>query len=490
VSKKYKILIVDDEAINVAVLTSYLSKKYTIITASNGEIALETIKKEEPDLILLDVIMPGIDGFDVCKSIKQDAKFKFVPVVMLTILAAREYHQKGIEVGADDFLKKPANEFELNEKIKALLRIKEQHDSLRTDRNKAYEYLDYVGALVAVLNLDNRLIHINKKGADILGYSRHNIINRDWIDLFVAESYAEYVASKYNSMKNRISNDPECHEYPIMTITRKERLFKWYDSVLKDDDGKVTSILISGEDITEKRKDEIKLMEYAYQMKRSNDIKDLFTDVLRHDLLNPAGLVKSFTEILEDTELNEKQKHVVDNIKLSNMKLINLIEDAAQLAKLESIDEMVFVKIDIVSIINDVLETFRYEMTAKRIETNLILKDSYFAYANPMIQGVFSNLISNSIKYSPENSTITITVEDIGSRWKVSIADEGDGIPNKDKMAVFDRFNRLHKESIKGNGIGLAIVKRIINLHEESVEVIDNPAGKGSIFWFTLKKAQ
>ncbi|MBP1909758.1 HAMP domain-containing sensor histidine kinase [Methanolobus bombayensis] len=69
------------------------------------------------------------------------------------------------------------------------------------------------------------------------------------------------------------------------------------------------------------------------------------------------------------------------------------------------------------------------------------------------------------------------------------MADQGDGIPDADKEAVFTRFNRLHKENIKGSGIGLAIVKRIMDLHGESVAVIDNPQGKGSVFWFTLKKA-
>lgn len=486
-----KILIVDDERINAALITSYLSKSYDIIIASSGEEALKIVKKESPDLILLDVVMPGMDGFDVCKIIKQDYKLDFIPIIMLTALTSRENHQKGIEVGADDFLKKPADKFELNEKIRALLRIKEQHDSLLTDRNKAYEYLDYVGVLIAVLDKNYKLIHINKKGADILGYNRENIINRDWLDLFVAETYVEHVRSKYDNLLNKgKSNSPEYHEYPIMTITRKERLFRWSDSVLTDEEHNITSILISGEDITEKRKDEIRLMEYANELKHSNDLKDLFTDVLRHDLLNPAGLIKSFIEILEEKDPSDEQKRIIDNIKRSNLKLIELIEDAAHLAKLESMEEMVFVKTEIGPIIQDTIESFIPEIERKSIKLDMVSGISYPALANPMIQGVFSNLLSNAIKYSPGNTTITIRVEDTANRWKVSIADQGDGIPDKDKAAVFDRFNRLHKENIKGNGIGLAIVKRIMDLHEESVGIVDNPEGKGSIFWFTLKKTQ
>jgi PAS domain S-box-containing protein len=486
---KDKILIVDDEKINVAVLTSYLADNYDVITASNGEEALKIVKKEEPDLILLDVVMPGMDGFDICKIIKHDYKLDFIPIIMLTALTSRNDHHKGIEVGADDFLKKPADRFELDKKITALLRIKEHHDSLLQDRNKAYEYLDYVGVLIAVLDRDYKLIHINQKGADILGYNRNNIINRDWIDLIVSESYANLVKRKYDMLLDGIMNEPECSEYPIMTITRKEKLFKWHYSVLRDAKGNITNILMSGEDITEKRKDEIKLMEYAKELQKSNEIKDLFTDVLRHDLLNPAGLIKSFTELLEETGTNEKQQRLIENIKKSNLRLIGLIDNAAKLAKLESINEMAFVKTNISQMINDVQDNFEQDLKSKNITLKSETYGQHPALANPMIEGVFSNLISNAIKYSPENTNITVKVEDLADKLKISVADQGDGVPDKDKEAVFTRFNRLHKENIKGSGIGLAIVKRIMDLHGENVGVIDNPQGRGSVFWFTLKKA-
>lgn len=486
---RQKILIVDDERINVAVISSYLSEDYDVTTASNGESALEMVKEEVPDLILLDVIMPGMDGFDVCRIIKHEYKLDFIPIIMLTALTSKDDHQKGIEVGADDFLKKPADRFELEKKITSLLRIKEQHDSLLVDRNKAYEYLDYIGSLVAVLDNDYRLVHINKKGSDMLGYNRMNIINRDWMDLFVAESYSSHVRGRYERLLDDGTGSSEYHEYPVMTITRKERLFRWYDSVLKCGDSGEKCILISGEDITEKRKDEIKLIEYAEQMKHSNELKDLFTDVLRHDLLNPAGLIRSFTELLEETETSDRQKHIIGMIQRSNSKLIELIEDAAQLAKLESMDEMAIIRTDLATISRNLLESFTPFMQSKDIKAEKHIGANCPALANPMIEAVFSNLISNAIKYSPEQTTISVAIDDLGDRWKVKVKDQGDGIPDKDKGAVFDRFNRLHKENIKGNGIGLAIVKRIIDLHGESVGVVDNPEGKGSIFWFTVKKA-
>lgn len=489
-TSRHKILIVDDAETNVAVIKDSLAKDYDVISANNGNDALELVKTEKPDLILLDVIMPVLDGFKVCKIIKHDYKMDFIPVVMLTSLTSKEDHHRGIEVGADDFLKKPVEKFELQKKITSLLRIKDQHDSLLRDLNKAYDYLDYVGVLIAVLDKDYKLVHINKKGAEFLGYKRNNILNRPWIDLFVADDHMDHVTETYENLQKGLIKPYEYHEYTIITITGKQRLYKWYDSPLADENGKIYGIVISGEDITDKRKAEIKLQEYADQLKRSNDLKDLFTDILRHDLLNPAGLVMSFTEFLGETKLDEKQQHMLKNIKTSNLKLIELIEGAAHLAKFESMDKIEFTKVNLVSILNDCTNSYLLDMQNKGIKIEFLFKGAYPAMANPIIERVFSNLLSNSIKYSNNDTTIKISIEDAGEKWKIGIIDQGDGIPDKDKNTVFERFKRLHKDNIRGSGIGLAIVKRIVELHNEKVWATDNPEGKGSIFWFTLKKAE
>lgn len=487
---RHKILIVDDTSLNVALMKDYLSKDYDVISANDGNDALELVKTQKPDLILLDVIMPGIDGFEVCKIIKHDYKMDFIPIVMITSLTSKEDHHKGIEVGADDFLKKPVEKFELEKKITSLLRIKDQHDALLKDLNKAYDYLDYVGVLIAVLDKDYKLVHINKKGAEFLGYNKKNVLNRPWIDLFVADDHMDHVTETYDNLQKGLIKPYEYHEYTIITIDGKQRLYKWYDSPLTDKNGKIYGIVISGEDITDKRKAEMQLQEYADQLKRSNDLKDLFTDILRHDLLNPAGLVMSFTEFLGETKLDEKQQHMLKNIKTSNLKLIELIEGAAHLAKLESMDKIELNKVNLTSIFNDCTNNYFLDMKNKEIRIEFLFKGEYPAMANPIIERVFSNLLSNAIKYSNSDTAIKISIEDAGEKWKIGIIDQGDGIPDKDKNLVFERFKRLHKDNIRGSGIGLAIVKRIVELHNEKVWVTDNPEGKGSIFWLTLKKAE
>ena len=132
ITKKSRILCVDDEPANLKLLEAALIPRgYEVIKAKNGEEALERIKGQEIDLILLDVMMPKIDGFEVCKKIKENPLTQLIPVVMVTALADKESRIKGLEKGANDFLTKPVDSSELMVRVKNLLRVKEFEDFLK-----------------------------------------------------------------------------------------------------------------------------------------------------------------------------------------------------------------------------------------------------------------------------------------------------------------------------------------------------------------------
>jgi two-component system, sensor histidine kinase and response regulator len=132
------ILIVDDEPENRILLEGFLVPQgYRVVTAADGAQAIAEVHAAAPDLILLDVMMPGRDGFDVCRELKANPATWFIPVVMVTALSDRDDRIRGIEAGADDFLSKPVYRWELLTRTKSLLRIKRLHDDLQ----KSYEQL-------------------------------------------------------------------------------------------------------------------------------------------------------------------------------------------------------------------------------------------------------------------------------------------------------------------------------------------------------------
>ena len=128
---KPTILIVDDEERNIRLLKAMLmAKNYNLLEASHGEEALRIVSETPLDMILLDVMMPQMDGFEVCRRLKQDERTRKIPVIMVTALSEKQHRVKAMEVGADDFLSKPVDLTELTIRVKSLLRIKSSHDDL------------------------------------------------------------------------------------------------------------------------------------------------------------------------------------------------------------------------------------------------------------------------------------------------------------------------------------------------------------------------
>jgi putative two-component system response regulator len=130
---QWRVLVVDDDALHRQFLQDHLlDEGYLVNTAADGEEALEKVKADTPDLILLDVMMPKLDGYEVCRRLKSDERTILIPIVMITSLKATHERIKGIEAGADDFLSKPFNRLELLTRVRSLLRLKRHTDELES----------------------------------------------------------------------------------------------------------------------------------------------------------------------------------------------------------------------------------------------------------------------------------------------------------------------------------------------------------------------
>lgn len=128
-----RVLIVDDIAANVRLLQAKLEADYyEVLTASDGHAAIATAIAQQPDIILLDVMMPEIDGYEVCRQLKQHAETRHIPIILITALDGREDRLSGLEAGADDFLTKPVDDVVLMARLQALVRLKQMVDDLRS----------------------------------------------------------------------------------------------------------------------------------------------------------------------------------------------------------------------------------------------------------------------------------------------------------------------------------------------------------------------
>ncbi|MDG7052538.1 MAG: PleD family two-component system response regulator [Wolbachia endosymbiont of Alcedoecus sp.] len=186
-----KILVVDDVLSNVKLLEARLKAEYyTVIVAHDGKEAIDLVAKQQPDIILLDIMMPKINGFEVCKSLKSDPLTTHIPIIMVTALHDTHDRVQGINAGADDFLTKPIDETALSARIKSLMRLKMVIDELRLRGETNAEIGGVAGS--SIMDYSNQIFDANILVVDE--------------DVFQAEQIYNVLSQRFGSIK--VLNDP------------------------------------------------------------------------------------------------------------------------------------------------------------------------------------------------------------------------------------------------------------------------------------------
>ncbi|WP_305064797.1 PAS domain-containing sensor histidine kinase [Methanococcoides sp.] len=330
-------------------------------------------------------------------------------------------------------------------------------------------------------------IGCNKAFEDMTAHKKEEIIGKS-----VYELCQNDLAYKYHEMDMELMANGGIQIYESQVenpVTKSRQDVIFHKSVFTDMNGETLGLIGAILDITERVRSEKLLKKYSEELEHSNELKDIFTDIMRHDLLNHATVISGYTYMMLSSEDDETKLKRLGKIDLSTKNLIELIESTAAFAKLESTDDLEFEAIDVGNMINGIIANFEYQAEEKGVDIRIISEGACTALANPMIEEVFVNLISNALKYGSDKGDIGVRIEDADDNCKIAVTDSGEGISDKDKPLVFERFKRVGNKSIKGSGLGLAIVKRIVDLHKGKVGVEDNPEGQGSMFWVTLKKA-
>ena len=237
--------------------------------------------------------------------------------------------------------------------------------------------------------------------------------------------------------------------------------------------------------ITEYKQSEIALNNCLDELKNVNRLKDLFTDILRHDLLNPAGTIKTTAEWQLTKTEDEGMRRALLRIRDATDKLIEMIESASMYAKIESVEKLERKSLDLNEVFKAVANNFKHHLEKKNLTLVYLANGESYAMVNPMIESVFSNLLSNAIKYSPEGGKIEVNITGDNNHYRIYVKDWGMGLKDDEKARLFTRFQKLDKGGVKGTGLGLAIVKRIVDLHGGKVWIEDN-AERGSIFFVDI----
>ncbi|NOZ59263.1 MAG: GAF domain-containing protein [Euryarchaeota archaeon] len=226
--------------------------------------------------------------------------------------------------------------------------------------------------------------------------------------------------------------------------------------------------------------------DYAERLKRSNQLKELFIDIMQHDLLTPLSVIRGVSDLLLTEDPDNEDLQI---IRKSADRVIGMIENAAKLSRLESGEKLEMRPMDLGEVVRTAVEDSRrlFESAGMVVENRV--SGPLPVRADPIIVDVFLNLLSNAAKYAREGGRVVIEAMDGEGRCTVMVRDFGPGIPDEDKGAIFTRFSRREKGGIKGTGLGLAIAKRIVELHGGRIWVEDNTP-RGAVFCVQLPRLE
>ncbi len=263
-----RVLIVDDERPNRQLLEVMLaSAGYQIQMAAGGREALAMIDAERPDLILLDVMMPDMDGYQVAAAVKSGLATRNIPIILVTANDDRVERIRGLTAGAEDFLTKPVDRAELSMRVRNLLRLKAYGDyfdqnapaleaevlartfELRQERDRAARYLSTADVILLALDLDGRVTLANRYACEVLGWDEQDLIGREWAESCLPERDRAWFRGRFLRM---LTGEFALAENPVLARSGAERLIEWRNTVLRDPNGHVTGTFSSGTDITDR----------------------------------------------------------------------------------------------------------------------------------------------------------------------------------------------------------------------------------------------
>jgi two-component system, sensor histidine kinase and response regulator len=378
-----KVLVVDDEPRNIEVVSQFLEMQgFRVMSARDGEAALAAVAADAPDVILLDVLMPGLEGFEVCRRLKANPTTVFIPVVILTALKGTQERIKGAAVGADDFLSKPFDHVELVTRVKSLVRVKRLHDQIQ-----AY--------------------------------------NRE-LEARVAERTAE--------------------------------------------------------------------LKRAYEeLKELDRLKSEFISNVSHELRTPLLHVKGTLGLLADGAMGDVTPEQVQGLSVAQgaaEQLGRLIEDIVDFGQMYEEQRLTFEPVSVVEVCQSAARAI-----ARNAQRHSILVNVAVPADLPPVRAdlqsltrVLWHLLDNAVKFSPSHGTVEITAEKRRTGVRIAVQDHGAGIPPDQRDRIFQVFYQVDGSTTRkagGLGLGLALVKRLVEAHGSRVEV-ESEVGKGSTFAFEL----
>ena len=537
------VLLVDDHPENLLALEAILSPlNQNLVRAHSGQEALRCLLHQDFAVILLDVQMPDMDGFETATLIRQRVRSQLTPIIFLTAFSSSDQlMSKGYSLGAVDYLLKPIEPDILISKVTVFVdlfrktaEIKRQatqlaaiNAELRTseERFRSLSACSPVG--IFLTDIEGRCTYTNPRCQSICGFTLDESLELGFLKPIHPEDRQQVFTEWSGYMR-------EGREYSReFRFQTQEGITRWVhitSSPMLSDTGQLLGHVGTVEDITERKQAEvaqtnfIREQEARRQAEAANRMKDEFLATLSHELRTPLNSMLGWAKLLRTRKFDEKTTaRALETIERNAKMQAQLIEDILDVSRIiRGKLHLNLRPVNLVSIIESAMDALRPSAETKAIEMTFIMSDSepgnlgelqtvveanesedsaksqnqnsqfLVSGDSDRLRQIVWNLLTNAIKFTPDGGKVEVQLESDSTHAQVRVTDTGIGISPSFLPYIFDRFRQADSTTTRshgGLGLGLAIVHHLVELHHGIIHADSKGEGLGATFSIKLPLA-
>jgi PAS domain S-box-containing protein len=497
------ILIVDADPQTADFISDQLKTRgYRTSVAERGEQALVLMESDPVDLVICEVELPDTNGYEITERIKQNPQLSASPVILVT--EGEIDWERGMEVGADDFLAKPVNPAKLLVRVRSLVRLKRAVASESNRANELASVLSQMMTGLIIADAEGVVTVVNGRGLDILGIPLDEVIGIQIDEMIGKLDLKDEDCSHLSPAEfplNRALKHGETASRQMNCVRRRdgaELVLSFNTSPIYNESGQKIGAVSVFEDVTEYMNNQKSLDRQRLEIETSNDklrqldqVKSRFISTLAHEVRTPLTAISTLVELLDRTrdQFNPDTVGVIDRLQSNLNYLNNMIEDLLDYSRIVAGKERVRpVKFSPQELITQVRDSFTELAEQHGVDLRTKIREGLpdeVVSDKTKCRQVITNLVSNAIKFTDKGEVlIEASPIERGQLWSVEVSDTGVGIPAEEIENIFDEFHQgtgQTESRVGGTGLGLPINKRLVALLGGRIEVESRP-GKGTRF--------
>lgn len=490
------VLIADDNPDMRQYLQDILGKLWNVTAVADGIAALAACREQRPDLVLTDVMMPGLDGFDLLARLRAEPATKEIPIIMLSARAGEESRVEGVEAGADDYLIKPFTARELVARVRCHLRLAGMRraavQALRNSEERLRTVVENSRDGITLLDLKtSRYLLLSQAQSESLGFSMEevNAMSPDeLVDRFHPDDLEASLAER-NRVLSGIDPRGSSFEYRWRT---KGGSYRWYSTrhkLVRDQDGQPVALVGVTRDITERKAGDAALLQAKRDLEEADRRKNQFLAVLSHELRNPLAPVKNSLRILDRAAPDSEQAVRAKEVMRRQIDILShLVDDLLDVTRITSGKiRLQRARVDLRELVRRALEDHQslFDKSGIELRAEIASEPMYVEGDGNRIAQVLGNLLLNAAKFTPHRGRVTVALARDGEAAELRVRDNGAGIDPALLSRLFQPFMQAEAtvaRSPGGLGLGLALVKGLVEQHGGQVRAWSEGPGCGAEF--------